>query len=93
MIYVARRVPVESPGWACVGVFTPPLVAWYAVRGNLVKSAGSPVIGQIISRHSLQIAEWTIEGIMIAVSFAFFCRLLQICDHKYFDQYKLEEQL
>jgi len=91
VIWGARRVPVESPGWATLGIFLPNFISYVLVRGTIQDASRNLIIGTILSARQLFWIEVSIQMIMGMVGFGFLCRLLQICDLKYFDQYNVDE--
>ena len=91
VIWCAKRVPVESPGWATLGIILPNFVSYILVRGTIQEAGRNFVISAFLSNRQLFWIEVSIQLIMALVGFSFLCRLLQICDLKYFDQYKVEE--
>jgi hypothetical protein len=91
VIWIARPVPVESPGWATLGIFAPSFISLLLVPGTIREAAANPIIAALFTRSALFWIEVGCHAIMAFVSLSFLCRLLQICDRNYFDQYKVEE--
>jgi hypothetical protein len=91
VIWAARTVPVESPVWATFGIFAPNFVSFILVRGTIREAAENPIIGALLKSSTLFWMEVGIQVLMAMVGLSFLCRLLQICDVKYFDKYKVEE--
>lgn len=88
---IARPIPVESPGWATVCIFAPNLVSYFMVKGTIQAAGANLLVASIFTKKGLFWTEVGIHIFMACVGIAFLCRLLQICDPRYFDNAKLEE--
>ena len=93
VIWFARRIPVESPGWATVGMVLPALASIMFVRAGLAAARTNLLIRSIFSHRAITGLEIGVFALAAFVSFSYLCRLLQICCPKYYDAYKVEEQV
>ena len=90
--WIARHVPVETPGWCVVGMALPIIVSWVFVRGTITHAWRLNIVRAMFSYKFLWWTEVAIHVVAGFVVFSFFCRLLQISEPKYFDNYKTDEQ-
>lgn len=73
-------------------MFAPNLVSYFLVTNTLREASGNPLVRRLVENGTLVVCEWGLHIFMGFIGTLFFCRLLQICDPKFFDISQIEEQ-
>lgn len=89
---LARPIPLASPYWTGAMVFVPALLGICVIRGSSRSLRENTIVSTFLSDRGVQILEGALLIVMLFVSVSFLARLLQICDPRYFDRYRIEEE-